>query len=222
MRFFAVIVAGGSGTRMNSEIPKQFLELGGRPVIMHSLIKLYTCGLHPEIILVLPDSQIEYWAQLCIDYKFDIPVKIVKGGQTRYHSVKNALELITEPGLVAIHDAVRPLVSTGTILAAYAEAEIYGSAVPAVPLKDSIRKIDSAVSVAVDRSLYRIVQTPQCFQTELLKKAYEKEYKSTFTDDASVVESNGGVIRLIEGTSENIKITNPQDLLIAEALLKEN
>jgi len=205
---------------MNSEIPKQFLELGGRPVILHSLIKFYTCGLNPEIILVLPALQLEYWDQLCIDYKFDIPLKIVKGGETRYHSVKNALELIIEPGIVAIHDAVRPLVSTSTILTAFAEAEIYGSAVPVIPLKDSIRKTESAANMALDRSLYGIVQTPQCFQTDLLKKAYEKEYKFTFTDDASVVESNGAVIHLIEGTSENIKITNPQDLLIAEALLK--
>lgn len=222
MRIYAVIVAGGSGTRMNSEIPKQFLELGGRPVLMHSLIKFYTCGLSPEIILVLPASQMDFWDQLCIDYKFDIPVQLVKGGETRYQSVKNALELITEPGLVAIHDAVRPLVSIRTILAAYSEAEIYGSAVPVIPLKDSIRKTESASSMALDRTLYGIVQTPQCFQTALLKKAYEKEYKSTFTDDASVMESNGALIHLIEGTSDNIKITNPQDLVIAEVLLKEN
>jgi len=221
MRHYVIIVAGGSGTRMNSAIPKQFMKLGGKPVLMHSILKFYDSGLAPEIIVALPSGQNESWADLCREFGFTVPIRIAEGGETRYQSVKNALRLIQEPGLVAIHDAVRPLVSTKTIQAAFRDAEMYGNAVPAIPLSDSIRKIESGKSISVDRTRYCIIQTPQCFKTELLKKAYQREYQPTFTDDASVLESMGEPIHLIDGTQENIKITTPQDLVVAEVLLKQ-
>jgi len=219
---YVIIVAGGNGTRMNSVIPKQFLKLGGKPILMHTINKFSECGLDLKIIVALPSSQNDNWNQLCAEHKFNTAIKIVEGGDTRFDSVKNALQYIVEPGIVAVHDAVRPLVNIKTILAAYHSAEMYGNAVPAVPLNDSIRKIESGKSMSVDRSRYCIIQTPQCFNSTILKKAYQKEYKSTFTDDASVVEANGEPIHLIDGTAENIKITNPQDLILAEAILKTN
>ena len=217
---YSIIVAGGSGTRMNSIIPKQFLKLVGKPVLMHTIRKFIEAEPTTEIILVLPKSEMEYWEKLCAEYQFDIPVKIAESGETRFLSVKNGLALIKEEGFVAIHDAVRPLVSSKTIIAAFKATEMYGNAVPAIPLNDSIRQIESTRSIAVDRSRYCIIQTPQCFQTAIIKKAYEQEYKYTFTDDATVVESIGEKIHLIDGNQENIKITHPKDLLIAEVFLK--
>jgi len=217
---YAIIVGGGIGTRMNSSTPKQFMKLNGKPVLMHSITKFNECGLNLEIIVVLPSQQINSWHQLCKEHNFTIPITIVEGGDTRYDSVKNSLHHVVEAGLVAVHDAVRPLVNVKTILAAYRDAEMYGNAVPAIPLNDSIRKIESGKSIAVDRSRYCVIQTPQCFQVATLKKAYQKEYKPTFTDDASIVEACGEQIHLIDGTLENIKITNPQDLVVAETILK--
>jgi len=220
LKKYVIIVAGGSGTRMQSVVPKQFIKLDGKPVLIHSISRFSECGLDPEIIIALPADQFTVWEEIAKENKLSTPVKIIEGGETRYHSVKNALQLVTENGLVAVHDAVRPLVSTKTILAAFRDAEMYGNAVPAIPLNDSIRKIEDGKSMAVDRSRYCIIQTPQCFKTSILKKAYQKEYKLTFTDDASVVEASGVQIHLIDGTPENIKITNPQDLIVAEAILK--
>lgn len=217
---YVIIVAGGNGTRMNSVVPKQFIKLDGKPVLMHTINKFSECGLELEVIVALPSSQLYYWKQLCLEYKFNTPIKISEGGETRYESVKNALQLIVEPGLIAVHDAVRPLVSTKTILAVYHTAEMYGNAVPAIPLNDSIRKIESGKSMSVDRSRYCVIQTPQCFSSNILKKAYQKEYKPTFTDDASVAEAFVEQIHLIDGTIENIKITTPQDLILAEAIVK--
>lgn len=220
LKKYAIIVAGGNGARMNSAIPKQFMKLDGKPVLMHTINCFNECGLDLELIVALPADQLNHWKELCSEYKFTIPIKISEGGETRFVSVKNALELVSQNGLVSVHDAVRPLINTKTILAAYRDAEMYGNAVPAIPLNDSIRKIESGKSIAVDRSRYCIIQTPQCFQTSILKKAYQMEYKTTFTDDATVVEALGEQIHLMDGTTENIKITNPQDLLIAEAILK--
>ncbi|MEO6883776.1 MAG: 2-C-methyl-D-erythritol 4-phosphate cytidylyltransferase [Bacteroidia bacterium] len=217
---YSIIVAGGSGIRMNNAIPKQFLKLDGKPVLMHTINKFVEADPNTEIILVLPKSQMEYWEKLCIEHSFTIPLQIAENGETRFHSVKNGLALIQEQGYVAVHDAVRPLVSIKTIITTFKAAEMYGNAVPAVPLNDSIRQIESTRSIAVDRSRYCIIQTPQCFQTDIIKKAYEQEYKYTFTDDATVVESVGEKIHLIDGNPENIKITRPKDLLIAEVLLK--
>lgn len=215
-------MAGGSGTRMNTSVSKQFLLLDGKPVLMHTINKFIETDPNINIILVLPANQINYWNQLCTEYQFSPDLVIAEGGETRFHSVKNGLAQIEEAGeaIVAVHDAVRPLVSTKTIIAAYKAAEMYGNAVPAIPLNDSIRKIDSSLSIAVDRTRYCIIQTPQCFNAAILKKAYEQEYKYTFTDDATVVEAIGEKIHLIDGNSDNIKITTPQDLIIAEVLLK--
>ena len=220
LKKYAIIVAGGSGTRMNSPVPKQFLKLNGLPVLMHTINKFSDLNLGIEIIVVLPNQLIPEWQELCKEFNFNTIVKITEGGETRFSSVKNGLALIKEEGIVAVHDAVRPLVNQKTILAAFRDAEMYGNAVPAIPLNDSIRQIESAKSIAVDRARYCIIQTPQCFTTVIIKKAYLKEYKFNFTDDATVVEATGEKIHLIDGTSDNIKITTPQDLAVAEALMK--
>jgi len=220
LKKYAIIVAGGSGTRMNSVVPKQFLKLDGRPVLMHTITKFSEVNQNIEIIVVIPPDHLATWQQLCAEYQFNIPHRIVEKGETRFQSVKNALAFVTETGIVAVHDAARPLVDSKIIITAYKAAEMYGTGVPAIPLNDSIRQIDSTLSIAVDRSKYCIIQTPQCFKTEIIKKAYEQDYKFTFTDDATVVESTGEKIRLIDGHSDNMKITNPRDFIIAEALLK--
>jgi len=217
---YVIIVAGGSGMRMNSPVPKQFLKLNGLPVLMHTINKFSDLNLGIEIIVVLPNQLISEWQELCKEFNFSTSVKIAEGGETRFHSVKNGLAMIKEEGIVAIHDAVRPLVNPKTIISAYKAAEMYSNAVPAIPLNDSIRQIESAKSISVDRARYCIIQTPQCFSTNSIKKAYLKEYKFNFTDDATVVEATGEKIHLIDGTSDNIKITTPQDLAVAEALMK--
>ena len=218
-RKYAIIVAGGSGTRMNSPVPKQFLKLDGRPVLMHTISRFVETGLPIEIILVLPRDQFDFWQHLCHEYQFGVPMLIAEGGETRFHSVKNGLRLIDSDGIVAIHDAARPLVNSKTILTAFKAAEMYGNAVPAVPVSDSIRQIDSTLSIAVDRSRFCKIQTPQCFDVRILQRAYQQEYRYTFTDDATVVESTGERIHLIDGNIGNIKITTPEDLVVAEALL---
>lgn len=213
-------MAGGSGMRMNSPVPKQFLRLDGKPILLHSINKFLDADPNIEIILVLVQEYLKFWEALCAEFMFHKPIKIAYSGESRFHSVKNGLELVTEESIVAIHDAVRPLVSRKTILATYKAAEMYGNAVPAVPINDSIRQIESTRTIAVDRSRYCATQTPQCFRSDILKKAYQQEYKYTFTDDAMVVEAMGEHIRLVDGNAENIKITSPKDLLIAEVLLK--
>lgn len=213
-------MAGGNGIRMNSPVPKQFLKLDGKPIILHSINKFLDTDPNIEIILVLPQDYLKFWDALCAEFMFHKPIKIAHSGESRFHSVKNGLELVTEESVVAIHDAVRPLVSSKTILATFKAAEMYGNAVPAIPINDSIRQIESTRTIAVDRSRYCATQTPQCFRSDIIKKAYLQEYHYTFTDDAMVVESMGEQIRLVDGNPENIKITSPKDLLIAEVLLK--
>jgi 2-C-methyl-D-erythritol 4-phosphate cytidylyltransferase len=217
---YALIMAGGKGIRMNSPVPKQFLKLDGKPILLHSINQFFDTVPNIEIVLVLPHEYLKFWEALCAEYMFHKPVRIAYSGESRFHSVKNGLELVTEDSVVAIHDAVRPLVSSKTILATYKAAEMYGNAVPAIPINDSIRQIESTRTIAVDRSRYCATQTPQCFRSEIIKKAYQQEYKYTFTDDAMVVEALGEDIRLVDGNPENIKITSPKDLLIAEVLLK--
>ncbi len=216
----AMIVAGGKGERMNADIPKQFLEIHGKPILMHTLevFRRYDAGI--EIILVLPSVQIEFWKKLCKKHAFDIPHQIVAGGETRFHSVKNGLEVIHSQSLIGVHDGVRPLVSINTIKHCFDEAEKSGAAIPVIDLVESIRQITETGSQSVDRSAYKLVQTPQVFESELLKKAYEQEFSSLFTDDASVVETMGVKIQLVEGNRENIKITTEFDLKIAESLIK--
>ncbi|MBN8701467.1 MAG: 2-C-methyl-D-erythritol 4-phosphate cytidylyltransferase [Bacteroidetes bacterium] len=217
---YAIIVAGGTGSRTSLPIPKQFVKLLDRPVLMHTIAKFAECFPDIEIIVPLPVSQIENWKRLCVDYNFTIVHTTIAGGDTRFQSVKNALNTIKEEGVVGIHDAARPLVSKQVILNSYKTAEMYGNAVPAIPMNESLRQIDSRRSVAVDRTRFCIVQTPQCFKIDLLKNAFEQGYNNAFTDDASVLEATGVKIHLIDGNPENIKITNPRDFLIAEALFK--
>ena len=212
----ALIVAGGKGERMQTDIPKQFIEIHGKPVLMHTLevFRRYDAGI--DLILVLPAIQIDFWKALCKKHAFDVPHQIVSGGSTRFQSVKNGLDTIHIPALIAVHDGVRPLVSIKTITRCFDEAEISETAIPVVDSVDSIRHITPMGSISVERSLYKLVQTPQVFQSEILKKAYNQEFSLLFTDDASVVESTGAEIRLVEGNRENIKITTGFDLELAK------
>jgi len=217
---WAIIVAGGAGLRMQSDTPKQFLELCGKPVLMHSIMAFFDVYEDIRIIVVLPPLQIAHWQELCRRHGFTLPHVIAEGGATRFHSVKNGLSLLPDDGLVAIHDGVRPLVSRQTITNCFREAANYRCAVPVVPVTDSVREVSGQTSRILDRSILRLIQTPQVFDITLIKKAYEQEYTSAFTDDASVFEKAGHTIHLTEGNAENIKITTPNDLIVAEALKK--
>jgi len=216
---YALIVAGGKGTRIKSKIPKQFLPLAGKPVLMHTLEAFYRYSENIKVVLVLPEDDMQIWADLCRQHRFNQHITICAGGETRFQSVKSGLAAIQGPGLVAIHDGVRPLVSEDIIGASYRLAAVHQSAVAAVRLKESIRMTDQDNTKAVDRSRFRLIQTPQTFAIDLLKKAYGQKEDSTFTDDASLVEKLGHTISLFEGSYENIKITTAEDLVVAEALL---
>lgn len=219
-KWFAVIVAGGSGTRMGSELPKQFIELNGIPILMHTL-KLFSSFLpQPEIVLVLPKSQFDVWGNLCKIHSFNLKYTLVAGGETRFHSVKNGLNAITKEGLVAIHDGVRPFVSTHTIKRCLQTAAKKGSAIPVVKPSESVRQGTLQSSQSLDRNAVWLVQTPQVFDLKTIKECYQAEWSELFTDDASVAENSGIKITLVEGNAENIKITTPHDLLIASAILK--
>jgi 2-C-methyl-D-erythritol 4-phosphate cytidylyltransferase len=217
---YAIIVAGGKGTRINSAIPKQFLELEGLPILMHTLKAFYKYSSAIHIILVLPEADFALWNSLCQKFKFNIPYTLATGGETRFQSVRSGLQRIHGDGIVAIHDGVRPLVTEALIGESFRLAETYQSAVAAVHLKESIRVMDKEKTIAVDRSKFRLIQTPQTFQLGMIRKAYEIEEDPTLTDDASVVERNDHVINLFEGSYENIKITTPEDLIIASALMR--
>jgi 2-C-methyl-D-erythritol 4-phosphate cytidylyltransferase len=217
---YALVVAGGKGTRINSKTPKQFLELNGLPVLMHTLLAFYRYSENITVILVLPEDDLQTWQSLCVRYKFIHPIILQKGGETRFQSVKNGLEKIDKDGLVAIHDGVRPLVTENIIATSFRQAAVHQSAIAAMPLKESIRMMDQDSTKAVDRSKYRLIQTPQTFKVSLIKKAYEMQEDLSLTDDASVAEKSGHVISLFEGSYENIKITTTEDLIIAAALLK--
>jgi len=217
---YALIVAGGKGTRIKSKISKQFLELQGLPILMHTLNAFFRYSAEINIILVLPEDEITYWQELCIKYNYTKPIIIKSGGDSRFQSVKNGLDAIEGDGLVAIHDGVRPLVSEDIIGASFRLAAVHQSAVAAVRLKESIRITDQDNTKAVDRSKFRLIQTPQTFQVGLIKKAYQIKEDPSLTDDASVAEKAGHLISLFEGSYENIKITTPEDLIVAEALLK--
>lgn len=218
---YALITAGGIGTRMNSKLPKQFLELDGVPIIMRTIDAFYRYSNDITIILVLPAADFVTWTALCEKHDFNKSLILQAGGNSRFQSVKNGLKRIEGDGLVAIHDGVRPLVSEDIIRSSFRLAAVHQSAVAAVPLKESIRMIDQDNSKAVDRSQFRLVQTPQTFRIELIKNAYEIKEDATLTDDASVVEHSGHIISLFNGSYTNIKITTPEDLIIAEALLKQ-
>jgi 2-C-methyl-D-erythritol 4-phosphate cytidylyltransferase len=215
---YALIVAGGKGTRMGNEIPKQFLELRGVPVIVHTVNAFLRYSRDIRIILVLPPNEIDRWRKLATRHSLPL-VETQTGGETRFQSVKNGLEKIREEGLVAIHDGVRPLVSEDIIAASFRLAAVHGSAVASVRLKESLRMTDQHGTRALDRSQYRLIQTPQTFRTGLIRKAYELTEELSLTDDASVAERAGHKISLFEGSYRNIKITSPEDLAVAQALL---
>ena len=215
MKAYAIIVAGGKGLRMGGEVPKQFLPINGKPILMHTIEAFRKALDGIEIILVLPADQHEYWQKLCQDYNFCPPELIAKGGETRFHSVKNGLAFLPddEDAVVGIHDGVRPFVSKETIQRCYAAAAGGRAVVPVVPVVETIRQIlPNGKSITRPRDEYRLVQTPQTFPLVMLKKAYEQSYSGTFTDDASVVEAMGEEILMVEGNRENIKITTPSDL----------
>lgn len=218
---YAIVVAGGSGTRMGSVLPKQFLSLNGLPVLMHTLLAFHNSQSKPDLILVLPAAYHEYWTQLCETHNFDIPHQLVSGGETRFDSVKNGLDLIAadEPSLIAVQDAVRPMTGAEIIDAAYDSAAKHGNGVVAVKSRDSIRQLKNGTSIALTRDEIYLVQTPQTFQSAQIKKAYEQAYTPNFTDDASVVEAMGVNIHLVDGSHKNIKITFPEDIAIVELLM---
>lgn len=217
---YAIVVAGGKGLRMGTDIPKQFLLLHGRPVLMHSIEAFVSADPSVHIILVLPQDHISYWSQLCEQYSFKVPHEIAIGGAERFYSVKNGLARVLDPeALVAIHDGVRPLVSAETILCCYEQAELYGSAIPCVTVPDSVRMVSTNGSHPIDRTAVRLVQTPQTFRLSVLADAYDIPFSANITDDASVLELNGQIVHLVAGNRENIKITSPEDLRIADATL---
>ncbi|SNR74704.1 2-C-methyl-D-erythritol 4-phosphate cytidylyltransferase [Hymenobacter mucosus] len=218
---FAILVAGGSGTRMGADRPKQFLELRGEPVLLHTLRRFSEAALGvQECIVVLPAAQFETWQQLCTLHHIKLPHTVVAGGESRWASVRNGLaHLNAQPaGIIAVHDGVRPLTPLSVIEATYAAAAVHGAAIAAVTPKDSVRGLSKEGSYALDRSRLRLVQTPQCFELGLLRRAYQLPELSTFTDDASVVEDLHP-IHIVPGDYRNLKITTPEDLLLAEALL---
>ena len=219
MEKYVIIVAGGSGKRMGGEMPKQFLLVAGKPILMHTVEAFARACEAFKFILVLPEAHFSTWNELVEQYNFTIPVTLVAGGAERFFSVKNALAYVPEGALVAVHDGVRPFASIQTINDAFDVAVEKGAAVPVIDEVDSLRRVQSGTSQAVNRSEYKRVQTPQVFSSTILKNAYNQEFSSLFTDDASVVESIGHTITLTTGNVENIKITTPHELLLAEALI---
>ncbi|MBR5554618.1 2-C-methyl-D-erythritol 4-phosphate cytidylyltransferase [bacterium] len=219
MKKQVIIVAGGNGSRMGTILPKQFIEISGKPILLRTLENFYSFDSKIDIVLVLPSQEIERWENICKTFKCEIKHRIVKGGTTRFESVKNGLKLLIDDALVAVHDGVRPFVSHETLSACFEVAGEKGVAIPSLEMVDSVRIKIGEGSESCDRSQYRVVQTPQVFRSDILKKAYNQPYKYYFTDDASVVE-NVAPIYLVEGNRENIKITTAFDLQIAEVLLK--
>ncbi|ERM82798.1 hypothetical protein P872_03830 [Rhodonellum psychrophilum GCM71 = DSM 17998] len=224
MKKFGIIVAGGNGTRMGASIPKQYLEIGGEPILMHTMKAFFQYDPTINLILVIPVSDFPLWNSLCDKFDFKIPHQLVKGGQSRFQSVRNGLNsILSTAGLVAIHDGVRPFVNQSVISRSYEEAAKKGSAIAVINLKDSIRKISGdGKSNFQDRQDFRLVQTPQTFQLEKIKKAFEVPESKQFTDDATVYEQQGWQVNLIEGNPENIKITSPEDMDYAEFLVNRN
>lgn len=219
---YAIVVAGGKGARMGTAVPKQFLLLSGKPLLMHTIEAFHRADPEIELILVLPESQQVYWNDLCAKYGFGMTYQIVNGGDTRFESVKNGLALTGDEGLVAVHDGVRPFINADLIERCFQAAKEFGAAVPVTELTESIRRLDGETSFSVHRETFRSVQTPQVFRIDVLKKSYESPYRESFTDDASVVEASGYKVELVKGIVENIKITTTLDLLLAEQMKKSN
>ncbi len=239
MNDYIIIVAGGKGLRMGGDVPKQFLPVGGLPVLMRTMLRFREYSPELNIILVLPKAQQEYWKNLCKAHQFTLPYQLATGGRTRFHSVQNGLALVPDDaqGVVGVHDGVRPFVSVEVIRNCYEGARQYQAVIPVVPVVETLRhlhpqspapalpacqtrNLEPPTSETVPRDEYRLVQTPQCFDIQLLKAANRQPYRDTFTDDASVVEAYGHTITLVDGNRENIKITTPGDLKMAEMLIQ--
>ena len=220
MNDYVIIVAGGKGLRMGGEVPKQFLPVGGLPVLMRTMLRFKEYSPELNIILVLPKAQQDYWLSLCRQHQFGLSYQLAEGGKTRFHSVQNGLSLVPDDGqgLVGVHDGVRPFVGTDVIRRCYEEARRTGAAIPVVPVVETLRHLTEGVK---NRDEYRLVQTPQVFSIQLLKAAFRQPYRPAFTDDASMVEAYGHAVTLVDGNRENIKITTPADLYMAEALLSK-
>ncbi len=217
--YSVIITAGGIGKRMESEIPKQFLPVKEKPILMHTLEKFYHVDPTVQLLLTLPEIWIEYWEALLIDYDFKIPHRVISGGKERYHSIQNALNYCYGD-YVAVHDGVRPLVSPETIRRCFDGAKKHGAVVPVLKINESLRKVTDSGTKAVDRNTYLIVQTPQCFKKSILEEAYKQPFHKKITDDASLVEEMGVKIYTEEGNFENIKITSQPDLIYSELFLK--
>ena len=217
-----IIVAGGQGKRMDTQVPKQFLILSGWPVLMHTILKFYHFDPKINIILVLPFNHIDTWNRLCSEFRFLIAHKITTGGDERFFSVKNGLDMVSNKGLVAIHDGVRPLVSEKVIRNSFETADQFGGSIPVIPPSESLRLVQNNTSKPVDRNRYFLVQTPQTFKSEQIKKAYSQPFEKRFTDDATVFESNGNTVALIEGNRPNIKITWPSDVYLAQSIFAQD
>lgn len=216
---YVLIVAGGKGLRMGGELPKQFLPLEGKPVLMRTIEAFYAYDADIQIIVVLPRCQQSFWAELCRKHHFFLPYRVADGGETRFHSVYSGLQLIHTSGLVGVHDGVRPFVSRDVIARCYEEAVEKQAVIPVVEVVETLRYVEGERSKTVPRNCYRLVQTPQVFDVDLLKEAYRQPYTPEFTDDASVVEALGRPVYLVKGNRENIKLTTPFDLKVASALL---
>ena len=213
---YLLVMAGGSGSRMGADCPKQFLEIGGKAILQLTIERFLEAEPDLKVVVVLPKEHIDTWKQYCHSRNFFCPQTLVSGGITRFHSVRNGLEKVPEGALVAVHDAVRPLISAELVRTLYAAAEVSGAVVPTVPVVDTIKSLDG---IYVDRSRLLSVQTPQIFRSELLKEAYRQPYNTSFTDDASVVEAAGETVDYVSGERFNIKITTPDDLVLCNALM---
>lgn len=219
---YLIVVAGGKGLRMGGDVPKQFQLLGGLPILMHTLNRMKEAAPEATLILVLPEQQQSYWKELCSQYRFTVPHLLANGGETRFHSVQNGLALVPDDaqGVVGIHDGVRPFVSAEVIQRCMQKAGELGAVIPVIPVVDTVRQLTDDGSCTVNRDHYKLVQTPQTFRIDLIKKAYLQPYQAGFTDDASVVEAMGCAVALVEGNRENIKITTPFDKLVGEMLVQ--
>ena len=224
MKRYLIIVAGGKGVRMGGDLPKQFQLLDGKPLVMATIENMYAMDVTMHIILVLPKEQIELWEELCAEYDFKVPVTVVTGGTTRFHSVQNGLAAIEdrEEALVGVHDGVRPFLAVKVFDELFREAAINGAVVPVTPVYESMRRFigGQGATEPVPRDRYRLVQTPQVFKLSLLRRAYEQLYMENFTDDASVVENLGEPVQIVDGNRENIKITTPYDFVVAKAIVE--
>lgn len=218
MKKHVIIVAGGKGLRMGGDIPKQFVPVGGKPVLMRTLEAFHAYDSSMHLIVVLPVTQQTYWKELCDSYRFTLPHEVADGGETRFHSVANGLAKVVGDGWVGVHDGVRPFVSQEVISRCYDEVREKKAVIPVIGVVETVRRLTETGSETVPRDCYKLVQTPQVFEVDLLRRAYRQPYTDAFTDDASVVEALGEQVYLVEGNRENIKLTTPSDLRMAEYL----